>query len=246
MKVLIADNNESNITKAQQQIADISSNENVKTLKIDVSKYDEVERLSQEAFAWGTVTFVMNNAAIGKGGGTFENLENWRTLLDINLFGVINGVQAFVPQLIKQGKQAIVVNTGSKQGITNPPGNGAYNVSKSAVKTLTEHLSHELRSQNTNISAHLLIPGYTWTGMTGNNSGKEKPSGAWTAEQVADFLLEKISAGDFYILCPDNDVTRKLDEARMEWTMDDIIKNRSALSRWDPKYKEEFEAHIKK
>jgi hypothetical protein len=75
--------------------------------------------------------------------------------------------------------------------------------------------------------------------------GGEKPAGAWTPEQVADFMMARITAGDFYILCPDNDVTREMDEKRMAWAMGDVIENRPALSRWHPDYKDAFAAYMK-
>jgi hypothetical protein len=79
--------------------------------------------------------------------------------------------------------------------------------------------------------------------MTGG-AGK-KPDGAWTAEQVVDFLLDSLMRGDFYILCPDNAVPRELDERRMQWSIDDIIKNRPALSRWHPDFEAEFAAYVR-
>ena len=98
-------------------------------------------------------------------------------------------------------RQGIIVNTGSKQGITTPPGNLAYNVSKSALKTYTEGLAHELRNTpGAKLSAHLLIPGFTYTGLT--TGADAKPAGAWTGEQVADFMLESLGRGDFYISVP--------------------------------------------
>ena len=87
------------------------------------------------------------------------------------------------------------------------------------------------------------MPGFTFTGITGI---AQKPAGAWTAEQVVDFMLDSIARGDFYILCPDNDVTRAMDERRMQWSADDLIKNRAALSRWHASMKEAFEAFMKK
>jgi hypothetical protein len=59
-----------------------------------------------------------------------------------------------------------------------------------------------------------------------------------------DFMMERIAAGDFYILCPDNDVTREMDEKRMAWAMGDVIENRPALSRWHPDYKDAFGAYM--
>jgi short-subunit dehydrogenase len=145
--------------------------------------------------------------------------------------------------MLEAGKPAFVINTGSKQGITTPPGNPPYNVSKAALKAYAEALQHELRNTpGAHISAHLLIPGFTFTGI--NAALGSKPPAAWTPEQVVDFMLASLARGDFYILCPDNDVTRDMDERRMQWAVDDIIKNRPALSRWHPDYKAEFEAFM--
>ena len=111
--------------------------------------------------------------------------------------------------MIERGRPGLIINTGSKQGITTPPGNPAYNVSKAGVKAFTEALQHELRNtEGARISAHLLIPGFVFTGLTANGR-TEKPAGAWTPEQTVDFMIERLEAGDFYILCPDNDVPRQ-------------------------------------
>ncbi len=188
----------------------------------------------------------MNNAGVGRGGGAFDHLDGWRRVLGINLWGVVHGVQAFAQAMIDQKTPAAIVNTGSKQGITNPPGDAAYNVSKAGIKTLTEHLAHQLRNiDGCQVSAHLLIPGFTFTGIT-QGGGAPKPPAAWTGEQVADEMLAAMGRGDFYILCPDNDVTRAMDEKRIQWMADDLIKNRPALSRWDPAFKDEFAAWMAK
>ena len=159
-------------------------------------------------------------------------------------WGVVHGVQAFGGRMLAQGTPGIIVNTGSKQGITTPPGNLAYNVSKSALKTYTEGLAHALRNvSGAKISAHLLIPGFTFTGITEGHT--EKPAGAWTAEQVVEFMLEKLSRGDFYILCPDNETERRTDERRMAWAIGDIIENRPALSRWHPDFGKAFDEFLK-
>jgi short-subunit dehydrogenase len=137
-----------------------------------------------------------------------------------------------------------VVNTGSKQGITCPPGDTAYNVSKAGIKVVTEALAHELRNiDGCRITAHLLIPGFTFTGFTRVHT-QTKPDAAWSAEQVTEFMIEKMAAGDFYILCPDNAVPREVDEIRMRWAIGDIIENRPPLSRWHPEYQEAFASFL--
>jgi NAD(P)-dependent dehydrogenase (short-subunit alcohol dehydrogenase family) len=167
-------------------------------------------------------------------------------VIETNLFGVINGCQAFAQAMIDGGCPAAIINTGSKQGITTPPGDTAYNVSKAGIKVLTEGLQHTLRNiAGCQVTAHLLVPGFTFTGMTRRRVA-EKPPGAWTAEQVADFMLERMSAGDFYIICPDNDVTREIDNARMTWAMQDLTKNRPPLSRWHPDYEHAFAEFLAK
>jgi len=141
-----------------------------------------------------------------------------------------------------QDTPGIVVVTGSKQGITQPPGNPAYNASKSAVKSLAESLAHSLLG--TQISAHLLVPGWTWTKLAGNATlDRAKPAAAWTGGQVAAELFARLD--EFYVVCPDNDVTWELDQARMAWSAGDVVERRPALSRWHPAYKDQFEAFVK-
>jgi len=212
----------------------------------DVSDYGHVEALRDAAIeAFRDVALLMNNAGVGGGGDAFHNLDGWRRVLSVNLMGVLHGTQAFTQAMLDHGRPAAIVNTGSKQGITMPPGDTAYNASKAGVKALTEGLQHSLRNvEGGQVSAHLLVPGFTFTGMTRPGAG-EKPPGAWTSLQVADFMLERMAAGDFYIICPDNDVSRAMDNARMTWTMQDITQNRPPLSRWHPDWADAFAAFLK-
>ena len=197
---------------------------------------------AQVASEMPPVTFLMNNAGLGPASSTLETSPAWMQIMGVNLWGVIHGTQAFAPAMRAHGEAGLIVNTGSKQGITTPPGNPAYNVSKAGVKAFTEALAHELRNRpNSKVSAHLLIPGWVFTGLTAA-AGATNPAGAWTPEQTVDFMLASLERGDFYILCPDNDVTRGVDEKRIAWAAGDIIENRPALSRWHPDFAEAFKA----
>jgi NAD(P)-dependent dehydrogenase (short-subunit alcohol dehydrogenase family) len=241
MKIVLADIGGSRLDEASRAVAAITGDEGVLAVATDVSKADEVDRLADRAFGtFGGVSLLMNNAGVGNNPGKpWENREAWKRLLDINFWGVVHGVEAFAPRMLASAKPGLIVNTGSKQGITTPPGNLAYNVSKAGVKTFTEGLAHALRNEpGAHVAAHLLIPGFTYTGLT--EGATEKPAGAWTGEQVVDFMLESLTRGDFYILCPDNEAARPLDEKRMAWAIGDIIENRPALSRWHPDYKGPF------
>jgi len=246
LKVCLADLSAEALERAAESVAAVSGRDAVLTVVTDVSRLESVQALRDAVYArFGEVGVLMNNAGTSPGGGPYEHIDRWRRVLEVNLWGVIHGVQTFVPSMLAQGNACAIVNTGSKQGITCPPGDTAYNVSKAGVKVLTEGLAHSLRNEaGARISAHLLVPGSTFTGMTRRNR-TEKPPGAWTPEQVVDVLVERMSRGDFYIICPDNEVTTEIDNKRIVWGAQDITENRAPLSRWHPDYKEAFEAFLK-
>ncbi len=248
LKVCIADVGGNRLTEAETKLSSVAPGgaANVMAAAVDVSRLEDLAGLEtavQRRF--GGTDILMNNAGIQPGSNLFGPRDNWQRILAVNLWGVINGTQVFAPHMIERGRPGLIINTGSKQGITTPPGDPAYNVSKAGVKAFTEALQHELRNTAGNeVSAHLLIPGFVFTALTAKGRA-EKPAGAWTPEQTVDFMIEHINAGDFYILCPDNDVPRKLDERRILWAAGDIVENRPALSRWHPDYTEAFGKFVK-
>ena len=247
MKLMLADANAKALGAAADRLATLTGRPgDVHFLVVDVSNAGDVARLKDASYdAFGEVAVLMNNAAIGGGSGVLGDRAKWQDIIGVNLWGVINGAQEFAPAMIRQAEPSAIVNTGSKQGITTPPGDAAYNVSKAGVKVVTEALAHELRNiEGCRVSAHLLIPGFTFTGLTAAG-GATKPAAAWTPEQVVEFLLASMAAGDFYILCPDNDVTRDMDGRRILWGAEDIIENRPALSRWHPDHKAAFAEFMK-
>src|SRR5215470_10117126 len=210
MKVCIADIGAEQLKKAEAQLSAAAGGAaNIMAATVDVSQIAHLQELQnavQKRF--GGTDILMNNAGIQPGSRMFGPAENWQHILGVNLWGIINGSQVFAPHMIERGRPGLIINTGSKQGITTPPGDPAYNVTKAGVKAFTEALQHELRSMESKISAHLLIPGFVFTGLTARGR-TEKPAAAWTAEQTVDFMIEGLEAGDFYILCPDNDVPRQ-------------------------------------
>ncbi len=211
----------------------------VEAVPTDVTSDADVEALADRSFALGPVAVLMNNAGIGLPTRAWDGMEEWRKLLDVNFFGVLRGVHAFLPRMIDADRPAVVINTGSKQGITTPPGNPGYNVSKAAVKVLSEQLAHELREAGAQISVHLFVPGFTYTGMIARHI-PEKPASAWTSEQTVDYFISRMAQGDFYILCPDNDVDETRDRRRAEWAAGDVVENRPPLSRWHPDFADAF------
>jgi len=245
MKVVLADLDGPVLERAAEEVAALAGGrQNTLALPTDVRRPADLARLREATLErFGAVSVLMNNAGVGNNPGLpWENGASWKALFEVNLWGVVHGVEAFVPSLLEAGKPAVIINTGSKQGITSPPGNAAYNMSKAALRNYTESLSHALRTASQGrVTAHLLIPGFTYTGLTRQ---PEKPAAAWSPEQVVDFMLESLTRGAFYILCPDNDVDRATDERRMQWSIDDIIENRPALSRWHPDFEAAFAAYM--
>ena len=246
MNVVIADLDPAALDAAAAAIAAEAPAAKVIPVACDVSRIEEVRALKDKAYdAFGGVAVLMNNAGIQPAAGPFDHYEIWQRVLGVNLWGVINGVQAFSAAMIAEGRDAMIVNTGSKQGITCPPGNTVYNVSKAGVKVLTEALQHTLRNTpDCKVSAYLLVPGWTHTKLTEKTPGEPKPDGAWTADQVVDVMLERTGRGDFYIICPDNDVDWETDRKRIRWAAGDITENRAPLSRWHPDYAEAFKAFL--
>ncbi len=243
MRVCMADVDAQQLNAAAAAVAASASGGAMDVLAVptDVAQQLQVQALKDRVYAaFGDVAVLMNNAGTGGGGGPWQSYEGWQRVLGVNLWGVINGVHAFAEAMIAQGRPAAIINTGSKQGITNPPGDTAYNVSKAGIKTLTEGLAHQLRNTpDCHVTAHLLVPGFTFTGLT-RQRVSDKPAAAWWPEQVVNELLARIAADDFYIICPDNDVTPQMDQLRMQWNTDDVILNRPALSRWHPGFADAF------
>ncbi|KAL7008605.1 hypothetical protein EMMF5_001867 [Cystobasidiomycetes sp. EMM_F5] len=232
MKLALIDNSQEHLSKAVSEMQSGSSNDDVLSVKADVSSFEDMQKAAKEVNdKFGKVNVLCLNAGTGaKGANTFDSdMASWQKVLGVNLLGVIYGSNAFVGDMVKSKEDGLVIVTGSKQGITCPPASGAaYNVSKAGVKTFTEQLAHELReATDERITAHLLVPGWTFT------------------KQVVDYGLPRIAKGEFYIICPDDDVTSEMDKARMEWSANDVVQNRPALSRWSKSHKDEFEAFMK-
>lgn len=237
MNLILVDNNSSALAAAKSAI---STKGSIEFHTMDVGSLSDWSGLKSSVESSGKkLDFLHLNAGIGLK-GSWTDSAYFQKIFEVNFFGVINGLNTFVPHFEnnKADRKAIVV-TGSKQGITNPPGNAAYNASKSAVKTITEHLSFDLAKSSPSTSVHLLVPGWTFTGLTGGGATKEKPEGAWAPEQVADFLYQKMGEDKFYAICPDNDVDWETDRKRMTWTMGDVVYERKPQSRWLDEFKEE-------
>jgi NAD(P)-dependent dehydrogenase (short-subunit alcohol dehydrogenase family) len=245
MKLALVDVNPAKLAAIADELIAIVGEDNVIAELLDVADFAALAALASVVEArWNAPTLLMNNAAAfvsGGAGGILDSNDNWHRLFAVNVLGIVNGVQAFLPGMLAAGHAGVIVDTGSKQGLTNPPGNPAYNTSKAAVNAYTQNLARDLRDRpGCRISVHLLIPGWTTTGDA------EPRPGAWMPEQVIDFMAEAIRADRFFILCPDGETTREIDRKRLYWNALDILLDRPALSRWHPDYREEFAAFMQR
>lgn len=246
MKIVLFDANGPALESATHKLQSAFPGQVVIPVQGDVTSDADLQRLSNAAFQQGTLGLLVNNAAVHAGAGPWQEPSQWRKLMEINFWSVLMLQHRFVDRMQTQAVPSAIVNVGSKEGITTPPGNAAYAVSKAAVRVITEQLAHELRNRSPHVSAHLLIPGYTFTPMNfpGIAADAPKPEAPWSAEQVADRMVEGMANDEFYLFCEDNESTRELDQRRLQWSADDLILGRPALSRWHPAYREEFEAFV--
>ncbi|MFK7962706.1 MAG: SDR family NAD(P)-dependent oxidoreductase [Burkholderiaceae bacterium] len=240
VSVVMADLPGADLTEAHAQVTALAINSaSVLAVPTDVSVPAQIEKLQAETLsAFGRVDMLVNNAVTRIGRGMEAPLEEWQQAMQVNLWGPIFAVRAFVPHMLQSSHRCFVVNVGSKQGMTNPPGHPVYNVSKAALKTYTEALQHDLRGRaenqvaQTRVTAHLLVPGWTTTGKN-----EHKP-GAWRPIQVVEHLMKALLRDDFYIVCADDEVTPEMDRQRIVWAAHDITENRPPLSRWHPDFAE--------
>lgn len=206
-------------------------------LSADISRTQTWQQIAAAVTdEFGELHVLMNNAVTRIAKGFDVSIDEWQRSFEINFWSVVEGTNALLPLLEGSGRPALkskIINVGSKQGITNPPGHPIYNIAKSALKTYTEQLEHQLRNRSeSTVSSHLLVPGWTTTGKN------EHKQGAWIPQQVVERMIHSVDAGYFYIICPDDDVNESMDKKRVLWAAGDITENRPPLSRWDDEFKE--------
>lgn len=186
-------------------------------VQTDVSDAEQVEALAEAAFALGgAVDLLCNNAGVGCNGRAWEqSREDWRWLLDVNLMGVVHGLQSFVPRMLGQGVAAHVLNTSSMMGLLSAPGLGAYAATKHAVVALTEALRMDLESEGAEIGVSVLCPGPVNTRVfeqRGRPAGGDQAAAlaqreslgavlaaAMEPAEVARVVLQALDEGRFFV-----------------------------------------------
>ena len=184
MHVALADVSDTSEVFAQVEARGVSA----LAMKVDVSRAEEVDAFAARVEKdLGPAAIVCNNAGVAPGGEAWEvSVDDWRWILGVNLWGVINGVRAFTPRLLARDLGHIV-NTASVAGLISPPGSAAYNATKHAVVALSETLHHDLRERGSAVGVSVLCPAYVPTRIA--ESERNRPQG-----YVATPLSERMRA----------------------------------------------------
>ncbi len=238
MSVAAIDLAGSDLSSLELELKSIAkNNDQVLCIEADLAHPDATINIqSHVEKVFGNVNVLMNNA-VTREGRTFEGTtDQWKQLFEVNVWALVDASRRFLPGMLSSGQRSAIINVGSKQGITNPPGTPAYNMAKAAVKAFTEQLEHDLRNNELNngqVTSHLLVPGWTTTGKN-----QHKP-GAWLPDQVVEYMINAIDNQSFYIVCPDNEVSTDMDNRRIVWGAEDITHDRPPLSRWHKDFKDD-------
>jgi len=213
MRVIIADIEHDALEKTATELA-------ATPVLVDVSDADSVAALAERAVAdFGAVHVVCNNAGVGPLAAVAElTMADWDWIIGVNLYGVIHGVQTFLPILQANPDGGHIVNTASMAGLVAPPRMAAYCVTKFGVVALTEVLAAELAAEGSKVGASVLCPGTVRTNIGANSrnrppglagggltdvdvSGDDNPFFRWISpEDAGAVVVRAIKCGDLYAL----------------------------------------------
>jgi NAD(P)-dependent dehydrogenase (short-subunit alcohol dehydrogenase family) len=222
MKVVMADVEAPALTEAAERIRRTAPA--VLASRVDVSRPDDLERLARETYeAFGAAHVLCNNAGVAVIGAAHEHtLADWQWVIDVNLWGVIHGVRAFLPRMLAGGEEGHVVNTASMAGLTTAPFMAVYDVTKHGVVALSESMYKEAQLSGSPIGVSVVCPGLIDTNIMRSSrnrpealaeTGKVGPAaqafgqslgdrlaGGYPPSEVAEQVLQGIRDGRFYIV----------------------------------------------
>ena len=217
MRVVMADIAETALTHEVMEVQALTNSEIVGVV-CDVSKLGDVQQLAQEAFQrFNQVDLLINNAGVSGPLAPFWalDIEQVRHLLDVNLYGVIHGVQVFLPLMFQQKKRSHVVNMASFYGLCSGSQMAAYAMSKHAIVALSESLYFDLKRLNQPVDISVVCPSFANTPLLANSAPQSTDKlhtmltalmeRSRPAADIADYILREVDKKTFYIL-PDKEV----------------------------------------
>ncbi|MHA1192073.1 MAG: SDR family NAD(P)-dependent oxidoreductase [Promethearchaeota archaeon] len=240
MKISLADIDEKGLRRTERLLK--KKGAEVISVLTNVSKPKDMELLAKKTLdEFGEVHLLFNNAGIGLPGLTWEyTVEDWEMVLGVNLWGVILGIQIFVPIMLKQNNDCYIVNTSSIEGlISSGIGGATYGVSKHGLICLSERLALELEQQEAKIKVSVLCPGFVSTNifLTGisrlddpsqfmDDSGLElkrellsqflEASPPQSPDEVAEITFQAIQDEKFYIFTHKQPVIKDIIKERFD------------------------------
>jgi NAD(P)-dependent dehydrogenase (short-subunit alcohol dehydrogenase family) len=203
----------------------------------DVTKEEDVIALRDAALSeFGAVHVVFNNAGVASGAAIGTPTKVWKWVIDVDLFGVVYGINAFLPLFLEQN-EGHVINTASLAGLGGAPGMGPYCAAKFAVVGLSESIFHELALSGSHVGVSVLCPGFVRTRI--HESARNMPGELTSyndepaAQLIADLASQAVNAGidadivagavedavrtnKFWILTHERSAVRTT-ELRLEW-----------------------------
>ena len=244
MKLVLADIDADKLSATVEELAGTGAE--VIGLRTDVSSESSVQALADAAFErFGNVHLLINNAGVALAKSAWETTQkDWEWVIGVNLYGVTNGLRAFIPRMLEKGEEGHIVNTASIAGLLSEPALAAYNVSKFGVVTLSEGLHHDLALRKAKINVSVLCPGWVKTRiaeaerhreadqrtdftkidkvsvMTGMSIMKAVQNGI-EPQQVASDVINAVKTNKFYIL------THPHTKAGIQIRMEDILQERA-------------------
>lgn len=257
-RVVLADIDQSRLDATAREIAGETGAE-VIGLQVDVTKAESVNSLAEAVWSrFGAVHLLFNNAGVGLGEAqrTFWSLpvNDWRWGFDVNVFGVVYGIQAFVPRMLSSGEEGVIVNTSSSNGgLRSLPNTPIYAATKAAVTSISEVLYQQLLREGDKVRAAVLFPGPHVVNTSILASKRNRPGdygdtdtnkpayetmedlvrttglkmSLTEPEEVASFALAGIRAGKFWLLPESEENDQKLKER-----IDTLLARENPASAW--------------
>lgn len=242
-KLALADIDSGNLALFEAELK--SQGVEVITDVLDVRDYEAVQRFADRTFdVYGEVDYLINNAGISSMGSILRMpLEEFKTVFDINVMGILHGLRAFVPRMIEQDRECYVINTASNAGLESNGLLPAYFMSKHAAVSISESLAIELKTFQTKIKTFVFCPGLVPTNLSANSArikgdhpyyhtdeakqlyeaGRKALENGMPIEEAMDGFFAALEADEFYIR------THQIEEDQVKYRTEMVLSKKRPL-----------------
>jgi NADP-dependent 3-hydroxy acid dehydrogenase YdfG len=192
MKLSLADIDSANLEAFEKELK-VRGVEVISSV-VNVTDYDQFEAFASKTINhYGVVNMFFNNAGVSAPGNVWtQPLKDWRWVFDVNFFGQVHGIKAFVPFMIKQDIECSIINTASAAGLLISVSSPVYGCSKHAAVALSEFLNLQLQTEKTKVKAFVFCPGFVATNI--HKSGEKRPADTLDPKDEAYYKSEEYFA----------------------------------------------------